>query len=201
MKINSDVITVDAGWRDEKGQKLEPEEQRSARTITVTDVDLSMKMSDGSPGNNAMTADQELAHPTKLTYEMPAIDLAQAVSSICASCKFWDRRGWTALRKSWEHKSGGDGRLKLLEFAGHIKMTIPGIDDHATVNMINNAGICTQLTDAFREPVVTHGNCGCPSDPGPNGEDLSQLYRPADRGKRVSSSKSYDAILKLARGK
>lgn len=199
MKIRQDLLRVRSNPYDDRGEKIEPEQQPAQRVLT-TDAEVSMQ---GGAAVGTL--------PTQIVYETTAGELARAMRHPCFSCKNFDARSWGRLYlRMTDPTAPLDQRQELNAIRAallttrnaklqnrHVSEKEGDMDpEHA----LSQLGICRPLTEIHGTPVIVHPLGGCPPEvcttTEPNG-----LYDPKDTDADRMGSKTFDNVMKLATGK
>jgi hypothetical protein len=195
MKNLGEHITVGSGFTEEDGTKLEPELQPVKHTI---DTSAEVNTGVGPDGGQ-----QVGSLPVAITTEMPAIEAADALISLCHDCIFWRPDEWPAIREKLSLEEKGALRATLLsKTASEIPQLDDGNDDYHSIDhaLANGThGVCKALSDMAGDNVITFYTATCP-DTAPNGQPLPLLFKPKSEARRAVM-RARDAILITASGR
>lgn len=200
MKVLDDTLRVATGVRDNKGGKLEPEEQPTRREIAVpANVGLGSGPADGGQHVGTMRA--------IVSTEMPAIETAALFASKCEACAYFRRADWLRLYRRWNDPGYAEGFATLNRMRGELlgrgfaELANPGDPEAENVEWIltNAMAICGALTECVGEPVIVSCENSCPETL-ENGAPFA-AFTPRDSEQKRASVGTYDAILRRAQGR
>lgn len=192
MKIVGEQITVHSGERDEKGTRLEPEDQTAVETV-LAPIEIAI-------GNHAVHGRQVVGEKiARIGRETSAIELAMAQSTRCELCQHFRNQDWLALKKRLDMPNNVEGlailnklRAELLASTDTTTFEYRQID-HDVEHALGELGVCAAWTEEKREPCITVPYGGCPAD--------RVLFTPKDAQTERTSTKAYDTILRAAQGR
>lgn len=192
MKILGEQITVHAGGRDEKGDRLEPEDQTAVETV-LAPVEIAI-------GNHAVHGRQVVGEKiARIGRETSAIELAMAQSTRCELCAHFRNQDWLALKKRLDMPNNVEGlailnalRAELLASTDTTTFEYREID-HDVEHALGEMGVCSAWTEEKRELCITVPYGGCPAE--------HVLFTPKDQQAERTATKAYDAILRAAQGR
>jgi len=188
-------VEIGSGFREEDGTKIEPELQPVKKIIvSETTVDIGS----GPDGGQRVGA-----LPLAITSEMPAIEAADMLTSLCHACIFWRPDEWPRVRATLTPQEIGALRATLLaKTSDEIPQLDDGNDDfYALDHAMSDGthGVCKALSDMAGDDVVTFYTATCP-DTAPNGAPLGLLFKPKSEARRAVM-RGRDAILLTASGR
>jgi hypothetical protein len=199
VKVLDDTLKIASGVRDDKGGKLEPEEQPTRREIAVP-ADLSL-------GNGPEGGQQVGQMRAIVSAEMSAVETAVMFASKCDACAYFRPRDWQSLYRRWNDPSYAEGFRTLNRMRGELlgrglaELANPGDPEAENVEwiLVNAMGICGALTECVGEPVVVSCENACPATL-ENGAPFA-AFTPRDSEQKRASVGTYDAILRRAQGR
>jgi len=201
VEIKDDRFIIDTNPRDERGVQLSPEEKPAAHELLI-DVPLTANGLSGEAqilGNlRAGGAIQEVG---------TVAQFAHGVKHTCSLCKWFSNEGWLKAKASLETMAQmGDKKQfdALMTVYGMFMDQFSGLTpDHPRVQAaVRTLGVCqAQMAVYGGETCVVPPEGGCPTEPGPKGEDLTKLFEPRDSDTQKAGINLYDAIMRAAQGK
>lgn len=190
MEIKSERIEVVPLTRDEKGEKLEPEQAPARRLL---DVSQSITLV-GADGEKRTTG----ALPMSISVELPALELAQGMSQPCFSCKHFDVPAWQDYRRA--RLATAEGRAEFLAM-GEELMRSAYADPEDVEDVMASMGICRVLTEARNDAIMVHPASTCPDRLPHNGERFPRSYEPRTSDDARQSTLTFDTIMRSAQGR
>lgn len=198
MDVKSDEVVVYPTKRDEEGKQIAPEEVPAERVLKI-DVPL---MSGGKQVGVLGAGEVRMAGT--------AIEFASGFRNRCQLCQWFDNKLFREIKTQMEASTDKEVRQVLNNLRASICAS-----EHEGVNhrsetrtldldvehALNLMGYCHALTEVYNAPCFVHPLGGCPDYPGPNGEDLSTLFRPASNDADKIGTAGYDSIMLGAAGK
>ena len=195
LVLSDDVVVH--GRHDAEGNRLEPEEVVTERRLGVR---MPMTAHDTGRPLGGMRA--------AISYEQPAVELADQLSSLCALCKHWDQRARAAYVSQCNRTKAGIQelnriRITLFKAVDRIGDQHEGDDgEFDAEHALGALGVCHPLTDACNEIVLTHQGSGCPAFLDENNtQPFTYSYEARDKEADVLGSRTYDRIMRKAQGK
>lgn len=200
MDIKSEKLEVMPLKRDEKGDKVEPEQVPARRLLDVSDT-----ISLGAPGSDKRS-DRRMK--MNVSIEMPAVDLALGMSRACFMCKNFDNKAFKAWMRKAATTVEGQRDLNSIRaaIAGssnaaiHARHSNAGDGDTDVEHAIQMLGICHPLTELAREPQIVYPISTCPANTRA-GEPFPNSFTPRTRDDERQSSATFDSIMRSAQGK
>ena len=204
MDIKSDTLQVLPVTHSPDGKPLEPEERPAQRVLGVA-VAPTGHIVPGQPVT--------IGVPTTINIEGTAGEFAQGFRHQCQSCIHFSPAAWQTLRAKWENspdlieRKFVNGIRGMLLSSGNAQLAERhmGQDEELDVeHALQAMGLCRALTEIFSDhyrqfaPQIIHPLGGCPAQPGPSGEDLTQLFTPKNRQAARAGAQAYDAVLHAA---
>lgn len=200
MDIKGEKLEVMPLKRDEKGDKVEPEQVPARRLLDVSDT-----ISLGSPGSEVKSRHQM---PINVSIEMPAVELATGISQACFMCKNFDQKAWRQyMRKA---ASTVDGQRELNQMraaiagssnaAVHARHANGSDGDTDVEHAMQMLGICHPLTELMKTPQIVYPISTCPATTR-TGIPFENSFSPRTRDDERQSSASFDSIMRAAQGK
>ena len=185
MQIKRDTLAVGGLISDERGDKVEPEQQPVVRTV---DAGISVSGSHG---------EQLGALSGRVQMVQPAGVFAQDLRRKCVGCIHFDRRGFADLRKRMAatldgHRQLNELRASLLESGNATLADLhEGQDEDMDVeSALSMMGLCRALGELARDDIAVHPLANCPE-----GQDL---FQPRDSAADKAGAAAYDHIMRLA---
>lgn len=171
-------------------EKAEPEEAPARRVL-----DLPMTVDVGfTPWDpNKQVVAQGFA---PVTTDMPAGEMAQAVSTLCAHCIHFRQDVWQATRKNWEATKRETLNRMILTAArsGIAESRDPTIEELNEASLaLNGWGVCAALTETKNDVVLVHPMGGCPEG--------VEFFKARDRASKRESSAAFDNVMHRAMGR
>lgn len=196
MEIKGEKIEVVPLTRDEKGDKIEPEQAPARRLLDVSDrVTLT---------NNGTKTDQTL--PISISVEMPAHELAIGMSQPCFSCRHFDQKAWYEYRRSRE--ATVDGREEMARYKAELVRstnaapTVDPVSGDVDVEFaLQSMGVCRPLTEACGEVTIVYPVSTCPANLPKTGEPFPRCYVPRTSDDARQSTATFDRIMRTAQGR
>lgn len=193
MKIDDQKLEIASLPFDEKGQKLEPEEQ---------------------PAKIVQTGAAPIAHggietgsglPITIENHLTAGALAATVRDPCGTCKHFNRTAWRSYVK---RLSGSyEGRQKLnavmaelimqrhMDFQEMHRSPVDGEFD--TDHAVNSLAFCNVLTEVHAEEIVVHPLGVCPPEMR-SFERPRGSYEARDGDTEKAGAKAFDSVMRAA---
>lgn len=195
MNIKNDEIRISTINFNEKGDKLEPEEQAAARIITA---DSPMMHGQGLSGKVVG------AIPTQIIADTTAGEMAQTLRHQCRSCKHFDHENWVKILRTKnlseirsDHEQLNNLRARLLQTqnASLTEMHTAVDGDIDIEHAMASLGLCRALTETLQDAVIVHPLGSCPDEvitvSSPHG-----LYQSKDEQAAKEAASLYDLILR-----
>lgn len=190
MEIKGEKVEVVPFARDDKGQKLEPEEAPARRLL-----DVSQRITLSGPDG---TTQSTVALPMSISLEMPAHELARGMSQPCFSCRHFDAKAWGEYRRA--KLATPEGRAEMISM-GEGLIENGAADPEDVEAVLDTMGICRVLTEARRDAVTVHPVSTCP-DTLPNSvEPFPRSYEPRSSDDARQSTATFDSIMRSAQGR
>lgn len=198
MKIKADLLRVRSLPYDDKGNKIEPEQQPVQR-IFKTESDAGLQ---GGPTVGKIATD--------IIYETNVGAMAGAMRNPCFSCKHFDRRAWRQLLARWndpltpiaERQELNGVRAALLgtKNAKIQEKHVSQEGDMDVEHALSTLGICHAFTELNSNVLIVYPTATCPETvcgpTQPNG-----FYVAKDRDSEKMGSAVFDRVMRLATGK
>lgn len=193
MKTTGDEFTIGHGIRDERGEKLEPEEQPVRRTLTTT--------ADVTGG----TVVQEAGSPSMRASVSVDLDATEAATLLAESCQFcanWSQAEWRRDRTLLESTAVGRADLDRIRVQAIDLDPSSILDDSQRQSadpILDCMGKCMAISEIVNDGIYSHPLATCPSTL-PNGSPLPHLFTP-HRDARREVTRIRDRVLLTAAGK
>lgn len=186
MKIDNQLLRIQALPYDEKGEKLEPEAMPAER-ILLSESPMLGNIDRMEHGNL----------PVKVTVQGTAGQFANNLRSMCAQCKHFDNLNW--LKRKQQLENSGEG-VRLLNNM-HWELMNQGLDnDHDREQALGMMGYCKAISEMQKDDVLVHLTGGCPPEyctpSQPNG-----FFDDVNFDSKRIADKAYDSVMKQAEGK
>lgn len=195
MNIEEPKLVVAQLPCDERGEKVEPEEQ-PAKIVQDGSVPV------GVNGNTTG------AMPISIEQHLTAGIAAATIRDPCGGCKHFDRAAW--LQHVRAIRGSASGRAMLNNVMAELLVTdnvsvhdlhrSPADGDFDTDHAINSLAVCRVLTESLNDLVAVHPLGVCPAElrsaMRPRG-----FYTPRDIDTERAGSAAFDAIMRAAQGK
>lgn len=187
MKQTGEKVEIGSGFRDEKDQPLEPEEQPVKRTLFSAAEASAGTLTSGAPVGSL---------PLAISSEMSAFDAAGLLTSACRNCVHWRQDENAAFRS----------RYTISELRAILRIDVvvknddvlAALDDVDQIGVaLESMGVCKALSSALRDDIVTHFSATCP-DTYPNGAPLQSMFRSRDAR---ATTRARDSIFTIASGR
>lgn len=185
MEIKRDTLTVGGLIADERGDKVEPEQQPVVRVLDVATA---------VSGTSGETLG---ALPGRIQQIQSAGVFAQDLRSKCVNCTHFDRRGFAAVRRKLTSTLDGlrqlnELRASLLESGNATIADLHEAEDgdRDVEGALSMMGLCRALGELARDDVAVHPLANCPE-----GYDL---FKPRDGAADKAGAAAYDHIMHLA---
>lgn len=197
MDIKGETINVLPLERDEKGDKLEPEERPAQRLL---DVSERVQLTNGQKTEGSIRM--------QVSIEMSAGEIAAGFSSPCMLCKNFDTKAW---REYFRFLSSNVDGIRVLNafraaIAGSgnaaVRERHVGQDGDVDVeHALQALGICHPLTETMGEPAIVYPVATCPEFvPGTN-NPFPKCFVPKTSDDEKVSAAAFDSIMRAAQGK
>lgn len=187
MEIKRDTLTVGGLILDERGDRVEPEQQPVVRTLDAQTV------VSGSNGGRLGVL------PGRIQSVQPAGVFADDLRRKCVGCAHFDRRGFAALRKKMTatldgHRQLNELRASLLESGNTDIADLHEAEDGDldVEGALSTMGLCRAFGELVRDDVAVHPLANCPE-----GHDF---FKPRDNAADKAGAAAYDHIMRLAQG-
>jgi len=207
VKIKRDLFKVHRGQMDEKGQKLEPEQQ-TVQHIYQGTTPLSVStpgiLREGVQGNIPL---EIVAHAT-------AAEVARSVSATCGQCKNFNRSAWIKMLSVADNPgSSAAERHGVNQIRAEILMRMPepekhvGADGEYDVNhTLHSMGMCFPLREYYKEKdgkdpgiMAVFSESSCPLEICTPDKPFG-LYQPKDLDAEKIGATNYDRVMVTAAG-
>ena len=195
MKALDETIKIGHGIPDDRGTKLEPEEQPVDRVIDSTAaVTL----------GNAPGEGEQITQPLRVTVtdEMTADDAVDVFTRQCQFCMHWDQSTYRRERRLYDQEELDEQRAGVLEVASPRELARFGETALKNADAVLDAtlGRCQALSQFSPDGVLdTHARAFCPASD-PDGNAIPIAFKPRPDAQRTVIS-IRDRILKTASGK
>lgn len=194
MEVKDDRFLVDLSPRDETGRQLDPEEKPAVHELLI-DVAVTR----GGVGNGEVVG--HLGQGGAIQQVGTVAEFAHEVQHTCSLCRWFDNKAWLQILSDLKTSNLPKDYVALGQVYGQFIDESHGPNDPMVEAAVRSMGQCHALT-AFRKDVcVTVPEAGCPTDPGPKGEDLTELFEPRDSDTVRQATTLYDALMRAAQGK
>lgn len=200
LEIKSEKVEVLPLKRDEKGDKIEPEQAPARRLLDVSDT-----ISLGGPGSNVKSKQQM---PINVSVEMPAAELAVGISQTCFLCKNFNQKAWRQYMRKAGSTADGQRELNAMRaaIAGTANAAVHsrhgnGTDGDTDVeHAMQMLGVCHPLTELAGTPQIVYPIATCPATTR-TGVPFPKSFSPRTRDDERQSSAAFDSIMRAAQGK
>ncbi len=199
LKIRADLLKISTNAITADGNKAEPELQQVQRVID-TQVPISPQggAAIGSIPGQIVTA------------QVAAGEMAQTVSHLCGTCKWFDNDEFVKVIKEADspladmeqRRAVNAIRAGLLDTNnGKLGEMHSGLDGDMDVEQALRAcGFCKALTEHYKEPIGVHPLSRCPAEvrsaTAPHG-----YYKAKNRSALRVAGSNYDKVMQTAAGK
>lgn len=200
MKIRADLLRVSTNGMNADGSKAEPEQQVVQRVIR-TEAPLTDRLTQKTVGS--IPAEIVASSGT-------AQVMAQAVSSLCGSCRHFDNEEFVKTIAAADHPLANMEQRQAVNAirAGLLQTQNAklgemhsGLDGDMDVEQaVKACGFCTALTEHYNEPIGVHPLSTCPAEVRTKESPLG-FFQPKDRSAARIAGKNYDAVMNQAAGK
>jgi hypothetical protein len=196
MEIKNEKIEVVPLTRDEKGERIEPEQAPARRLLNVSDrITLT---------NQGVKSEQSL--PMSVSVEMPAHELAIGMSQPCFSCRHFDQKAWYDYRRA--RMATADGREEMARYKAELirstnaapTLDVTGEDVDVEFAM-QSMGVCRPLTEACREITIVYPVSTCPATLPNSITPFPRCYEPRTSDDARNSTATFDQIMRTAQGR
>lgn len=187
MKIEGEKIEIAHVPYDDKGDKLEPEQQ-PARRLLYSPVDT--KFDGGTDTGHQMS--------TFISVEMTAEELAQGIAKPCRACRHFNKKA--ALEWYNRAQQTPAGIEILRQFAAEH----PNLDELGPERAFGIMGVCNPMSELARETMLVHPDSTCPEtvrDWDGQACKFGSHFVPDDRTEEKNSSTVKDQIMRKAEGR
>jgi hypothetical protein len=193
MDIKDTKIEVASLPFNERGEKLEPEEQPA-------------KLTQSGSAPVALAGTLTGSMPISIEQHLSAGALAATVRDPCGTCKHFDRTAWHKhvrfLGSSYNGKQMLNNIMAELIATQNVSVQdlhrSPIDNDFDTQHAVNSMGVCRVLSEVHNDLVAVHPLGVCPpemrSAPMPRG-----FYVPVDKDTERAGSAAFDKIMEMAR--
>lgn len=198
IEIESDVTQIASGVTDDKGQKLEPEEQ-PARRILGTHIDANYGQAIVGKGLRSSV----------MLYDT-AQQFALEAKSECRLCKHWNKRLWKeVLDEAIASPDPLDQKMLFRMMGDLADSTNPQLqemqaNEEGEMDLYRGLrffGACMIQTEMHHSPVFSHAVSTCQHILGPNGERVVDYFEPISHNADVQGASAYDRIMSMAQGR
>lgn len=189
MKIHGDRFQIGHGARDEKDQRLEPEEQPVRRILETSGT-----VNVGTPEQGAPVG---LSVPASVSAEMSAEDMEAVLATQCQFCANWDQAAWAKERHTINPIDLDRMRAQALDCAAGTVLTEQ--QKQSADPLLDCMGKCQALTELLGDDMYAHPQASCP-EATPDGHALPILFRPRDGAKKLRAHVR-DRIMRAAQGR
>jgi hypothetical protein len=202
IDVTRDRMIVTHTPVDAKGDKVEAEQQVVIREMTsMMSVDVASR-----PG--AEDAFRAGAIPMTVEAAMPAEQTANAMRSMCYTCKHFDTDRFKKLKALWERGTPEQRRsLRNIEIAlmttGNSKLVEHTPDEDGQIDTdeaMSILGVCKALTVLHNDPVIVHPLSCCPEEVC-DAQHLNGFHVPAGLAEERQGNKMFDDVMRKAQGK
>ena len=198
LVVKSEKLLISTLDRDERGQKLEPEERPAKLVLDVQ----------GAPVRVGQSSTR--AHiPMSISSEDIVSTFAGSVRNRCNQCVYWDQKAWLAFKRqietgaNFEHKQW----LNRLRYDLDCKQRTPeraarfeaGDGDYDIEAALNSGGLCRVITEALNDPMMSMPDAGCPKELS-NGMEWEEQFRPKSVEADKRANQTFDTIMREASG-
>lgn len=193
MDIKDTKVEVTSLQFDERGQKLEPEEQPA-------------KLTQSGSAPIALAGAPAGAFPISIEQHLNAGALAATVRDPCGTCKHFDRSAWLNhvrfLRSTYAGKQMLNNIMAELIVTQNVSVQdlhrSPIDGDFDTDHAVNSMGVCRVLSEVHNDLVAVHPLGVCPKEmrslQKPRG-----MYEAVDKDSERAGSAAFDKIMHMAR--
>lgn len=185
MEIKRDTLAIGGLIADERGDKVEPEQQPVVRAL---EVEASVG---GSSGGVLGTL------PGVIQVAQPAGVFADDLRHKCIGCAHFDRRGFAVLKKRMEGTKEGFRQLNVLRAsllesgnASVAELHEDEAGDRDVEGALSMMGLCRALGEIMRDDVAVHPLANCPEG--------ANYFQARDSAADKAGSAAYDSIMRLA---
>lgn len=204
MDIKKEYLRVSVGATDEKGDKLEPEEQQVDRVMTV---DANVTSGGGMKQEGSMAIN--------IVASSSVIDLATRSKGLCGNCRYFDNKTWRRDLERIQSPFGSiiakkmlnELRMMLLQTGNaNLKETPDG--DIDLEGKLQEHGYCKALFAVYKDrgesnedaTVLVIPESSCPAEFCNETQPLG-WFRPINKAAEKTGVGNYDRLLNAARGK
>lgn len=204
MEIKKEYLRVSSGGTDDKGTKLEPEEQNVDRVMTV---DANITSGGGMKNEGTMAIN--------IVASSSVIDLATRSKGLCGNCKYFDNETWKRDLNRIQSPFGSivakkmlnELRMMLLQ-TGNANLKEGPDGDIDLEGKLQEHGYCKALFAVYKERGETNEDAtvlvipesSCPAEFCNETQPLG-WFRPASREAAKMGMRNYDKLLNTAQGK
>lgn len=208
MRIKKDLFKVWRGQTDEKGQRLEPEQQtvqhvfQGSAPVNTTSPGI---LSHGLQGNI----------PLEIVAHSAAHEFARQSSAQCGSCKYFNRTAWLKMLNDADNPGSSEAeRHSVNSIRAEILLRMPDSDSHAggdgdydVEHSMKSMGMCYAMREYYKskdgqDPGImgVWPTSSCPEElctpDKPRG-----LFKPKDLDAEKIGTTNYDNVMNTAAGR
>jgi hypothetical protein len=183
--------------------KVEPEEAPAVRVLSVTEIGVTNVPQEAAV--QGQTPAPISAMPGTVEIHGTAATFADQFRHRCSLCRNFSNRDWRELKTKMETTPEGRAKLHkiqtLLFSSNSGRLSDMHSDEEGTFDTEHATmalGLCRPISEILKETYVTHPAAGCPTYPGPGGEDLTLCFSPRNKDAEKRGNSIYDEILQKA---
>ncbi|MBU0534563.1 MAG: hypothetical protein KJ887_07250 [Candidatus Omnitrophica bacterium] len=194
--ITNEEVHVSTADRDENGKQIDAEE-RPAELRMETAIPVSVGQQANVVG--------ALGNGSGVTLEGNALTFASGMAHQCYLCAHFDQRAFRRWKERMELSPDLEDRKQVnflrAEVLGSGSAALgPDGDIDVEGELMSEFGLCRAIPEIVGDTIIVMKNSGCPTYPGPKGEDLTKCFKPKDRESLTESDNIRDSILTTAQG-
>lgn len=198
--IKDENVLVSTDDRNEKGQQVDAEE-RPAEIKQDIPVNVT--------GNSGVLFGQ--LQNSSVNRVGTAAEFASGMAHQCMLCAHFNQAAFRCWKERAQLSPDPHERVELdelralfLESSLHASFahnTGPDGDIDVEGTMMSECGLCAPISEITGINTIVMKNSGCPTYPGPQGEDLTKCFRAIGKTEQETADDIRDTILKTAQGK
>lgn len=193
LEIKDTKVEITSLPFNEKGQKLEPEEQPA-------------KLTQSGSAPLALAGESAGSFPISIEQHLSVGALAATIRDPCGTCKHFDRSAWLGhvkfLRSTFAGKQMLNNIMAELIVTQNVSVQdlhrSPIDNDFDTDHAVNSMGVCHVLSEVHNDLVAVHPLGVCPTEmrsmQRPRG-----MYEAINRDTDRAGSAAFDKIMAMAR--